>query len=100
MQFQVVFQNRGQQLTGRSQEPNTFGQAGVPYLYANVRGSLFADGSVRFIKTYDGTGQVSHSVEYAGTINYSTGTIAGTWSITGSNGQTTTGLFEIRKNAE
>jgi hypothetical protein len=92
VQFQFDIETRGARVTGRSQEPNTFGEAGVPYLYATINGTVTPDGQLRFTKTYDGTGRVSHSVEYEGIIDYSTGTLSGTWHIGATRGQ-----FEMQK---
>ena len=76
----------GDRLTGRITEPNTFGAAGVPFLYANVQGFISGD-TVRFTKTYDGTGGQSHSVPYEGVLDAAHRQITGTWALSGTGGQ-------------
>jgi hypothetical protein len=67
------------EVTGRAKEPATFGNGTSSYLYANIVGSI--DGNhVFFTKTYDGTGGVTHSVQYQGTIDRD-GSISGSWRI-------------------
>ena len=69
---------------GRSEEPNTFGDASAPKLspiwHAN---SLLISPGQNFVisKTYDGTGKVSHPVIYSGTMSADLSEITGEWSI-------------------
>ena len=68
---------------GRTSEPNTFGNRSASQLFANVSGAINGS-SISFTKTYDGTGGVSHSVVYRGTI---VGNImSGTWTVGGRSG--------------
>lgn len=78
--FQASFTAKGAGFTGGTIEPNTFGDPGVLFLTANVSGAAAAGGEVNFVKTYDGTGGQSHSVEYAGEYD-SSGCIEGIWRI-------------------
>ena len=65
-------------VSGRTTERNTFGNKSASHLYGNVRGTI-SGSSIAFTKTYDGTGGVSHSVEYRGSI--SGNSMSGTWTI-------------------
>ena len=56
----------GASFTGDMAEINTFAKENTPQLFSTVRGSIDSGGFVRFTKTYDGTGGVSHSVQYQG----------------------------------
>ena len=67
-------------LTGRITEPNTFGDPSASRLYAEIEGTVTGDGTVSFVKTYDGTGGVSHSIDYRGKLDRTTMTITGKWS--------------------
>ncbi|MGH6779619.1 MAG: caspase family protein [Bradyrhizobium sp.] len=69
---------------GRSEEPNTFGNRGARKLFANLSCSVnsLAPGRVITIKkTYDGTGGVSYSVIYTGTVSRDLRSISGRWAI-------------------
>jgi hypothetical protein len=70
-------------VTGRTSEPNTFGNKSARQLFGNVRGTISGN-SVSFTKTYDGTGGVNHSVQYSGTI--SGNSMSGRWSIGSTSG--------------
>jgi hypothetical protein len=72
-------------ITGRMSEPNTFGTAGVPFLYASVDGWIHGR-AVQFTKTYDGTGGQNHSVQYSGYLDRAHRTITGTWQLQGGLG--------------
>ena len=90
VEFQVRVNARGESFSGQMSEPNTFGDASSPTLYARVEGTI--EGKlVRFRKTYDGTGGERHSIDYVGFLNRSTNTIKGKW-----NTDTTRGNFLIR----
>lgn len=71
-------------LSGRTQEPNTFGNKSAASLFANVQGSVQGSG-IRFTKTYDGTGGVNHSVSYSGTLGSDGKSMNGTWRIGNDN---------------
>lgn len=75
--------------SGRSEEPNTFGDRSVPRLFANLSCSVtsLSPGQViTIVKTYDGTGGVSHSVLYTGTVSPDMRTIYGRWAIKSTRG--------------
>ncbi|MEC9368503.1 MAG: caspase family protein, partial [Pseudomonadota bacterium] len=68
------------QISGFITEPNTFGKPGSANLYASFTGYVVGN-SLQWKKTYDGTAGVSHSVEYAGTLDRKTRRIKGHWTI-------------------
>ena len=70
-------------VSGRTTERNTFGKPPATHLFGNVRGTINGS-SIAFTKTYDGTGGVSHSVEYRGRI--SGNSMSGSWSIGSTSG--------------
>jgi hypothetical protein len=80
-------------VSGRTTEPNTFGNKSASQLFGNVRGTINGS-SAAFTKTYDGTGGVSHSVEYRGTI--SGNAMSGNWTI----GRTSGGFSVTRVGAQ
>jgi len=70
----------GPTFTGATHEA-AIGQTGAPLtLFANLSGSQ-TGASVEFLKTYDGTGGWTHSVNYAGELNSDGSEIEGTWRI-------------------
>ena len=76
--------------SGSGEELNTFGDKSVPKLYANLACSvatLSPGQQITITKTYDGTGGVSHSVTYAGTVSADLRTISGQWSINATRGE-------------
>ena len=75
----------GTHLSGSIREPNTFGDDTSTVLIARVDGEIEGE-SVHFIKTYDGTGGVSHSVEYQGLLDRDGVTVHGRWFIDESSG--------------
>jgi hypothetical protein len=82
VQFIFTFSQTG--CSGRSEEPNTFGDRSAPKLFANLScsvTSLSAGQLITIVKTYDGTGGVSHSVLYTGTVSPDLHTIYGRWAI-------------------
>ena len=89
--FTMDLSTSGTQFTGRSTEPNTFGHAGARFLYANIRGEVVGN-VVRYVKTYDGTGGQSHSINYTGRFNSAWSEVVGTWRI-----GTASGYFELRR---
>ena len=69
---------------GFIKEANTFGKEGVPWLHAVIKGRFDKDTrELRFTKTYDGSAEVVHGVQYRGTINTDGDKIRGTWEIPG-----------------
>jgi hypothetical protein len=79
--FTMEASGRSGVFRGRITEPNNFGDASARQLFGNVSGRTLEDGTVTFTKTYDGTGGISHSVEYAGRIDESGRIITGRWRI-------------------
>ena len=69
----------GTSFYGQIIEPNTFGNSGNRFLYSDVDGQIYKDGSIRFYKYYDGSGGVSHMVQYDGW--FTNHGIEGTWSV-------------------
>jgi len=88
--FQVTFDDGapGGDFTASVIEPNTFGNNTAHFLQATVQGSV-SDGRLSMLKTYDGTGGVSHAVAYNGVV-LSERRIVGIWNVQGGSGQ-----FEI-----
>lgn len=70
----------GASFAGKIAEPATFGSGTSQYLFANFYGELNSD-KVSFIKVYDGTSGVSHSVNYQGMIRNDVSGIKGNWTI-------------------
>lgn len=91
--FQVMLHCEKNSCKGKSHEPNAFGDRTVEELKANWTGSI--SGSVIFFKkTYDGTGGVSHSVTYDGSIMPGTKpSMEGQWSAEGAHGP-----FSLKKD--
>lgn len=86
----------GLKFEGLMSEPATFGNRTSGFLFAKVTGTV--DGPrVRYTKTYDGTGGVTHSVNYQGVLDRQAGALRGDWSIESPNGKTT-GTFEAAKS--
>lgn len=80
----------GSKFAGKIAEPATFGSGTSKYLFANVFGEIGSN-RVNFIKVYDGTGGVSHSVNYQGILRNNISGINGNWAI----GEVT-GPFEMQ----
>ncbi|MGH1350445.1 MAG: caspase family protein [Methyloligellaceae bacterium] len=70
---------------GDVSEPNTFGRKTSKNLYANFQGKIQGN-KVSWIKKYDGTGGVRHSVRYKGTLDRGKRRITGTWHIGSGSG--------------
>ncbi|WP_218279777.1 hypothetical protein, partial [Pseudomonas sp. FW305-E2] len=62
--FVVHLSEKDAKLTGKVVEPNTLSDSPVKQLRADIRGTVDPDLTISFTKTYDGTGGVSHSVQY------------------------------------
>jgi hypothetical protein len=90
VEFTLKLDADGGRCIGRTQEPNTFGDKSATHLFGNVScvsagvqpGRIF-----RFHKQYDGTGGVSHAVEYSGVVAEDGNTITGQWQIGSGTGQ-------------
>ena len=72
-------------ISGFVSEPNTFGDSTSKNLYATFLGTV-AGNTIEWLKTYDGTAGVSHSVKYSGTLDRAAKSIEGRWSIDGVTG--------------
>ncbi len=76
----------GVHFAGRMTEPNTFGNSRARFLYADFEGQVNPDGSVYFIKFYDGSGNVGHGVEYHGRFGNRGNALKGSWRIGNAHG--------------
>jgi hypothetical protein len=90
VEFQMKLRATGSGFSGASVEDNTFGDASVLFLTANIGGSAGPGRAVQFTKTYDGTGGQSHSVQYSGALDSTGKCIVGKWRI-----DTATGPFKM-----
>jgi hypothetical protein len=86
VKFQVKLRSDGARLSGGTIEANTFGDATALFLTAMVSGAVDGDGSVRFTKTYDGTGGQTHSVQYSGKLDPTGRCVHGAWVLGHSTG--------------
>ena len=83
--FTATLSISGNRVAGTMVEPNTFGEQDVVFLLSDVAGTVNGE-RVVFIKTYDGSGGVSHSVRYEGVLSSNGRRIAGSWSLDGARG--------------
>jgi hypothetical protein len=67
-------------ITGSVAEPATFGNREQAWLRATIAGQVRRD-TIEFVKTYDGTGGVDHSVTYRGELDRDNGLILGRYTI-------------------
>jgi len=84
---------------GHVKEINTFGEKSAPYLYAAVScptAAIPPGGEFRFHKQYDGTGGVSHGVDYDGVVSADGNTITGKWTIITATSRST-GQFSMTR---
>lgn len=82
----------GTRLTGGMVEVNTIGDFKQNlFLTSTIEGTVSGN-NVVFVKKYDGTGGVYHSVRYSGTVSANGRTIKGTFDASGS-----TGTFEFAR---
>jgi hypothetical protein len=92
VEFSLVLKSDGSKVVGKMMERNTFGDKQVIALFANINGVV--DGqTIKFYKTYDGSGSVNHSVLYELNFANEHRLARGTWTI----GERSTGLVEILK---
>ncbi len=87
----------GNRFSGMISEPATFGDGTSRFLFAGVRGTV-KGGIVSFVKTYDGTGGQTHSVNYQGTLEPASRAINGGWTIVVGGRTNATGFFDARQN--
>ena len=78
--FRLKLRQRGAELIGRSDEPQTFGAPGAGILHADWVGRISSEGLLAFVKTYDGTGGQTHSIQYTGRL-VAPNRIEGRWNI-------------------
>jgi hypothetical protein len=81
--FVAILVDSGGSFTGTIHEPCTTRSVPGGMLYATLHGRR-AGAVVAFKKTYDGTGNWTHSVEYEGGLNSDWTEIEGRWRIPGS----------------
>lgn len=80
----------GPEFAGKMAETNNFGDPNDAHLWADIFGE--EDGNhIHFIKVYNGTGGVSHTVNYSGRY-LSARRIVGSWEVNGG-----TGRFEMSR---
>ncbi len=95
--FWVIMVQNESELFGFAKELNTFGTEEVPWLHAMLKGSVDkATGKIRFTKSYDGTGEQNHDVEYRGRVAENGTKVQGTWKIPDQRGADFT-LEKVRK---
>lgn len=94
--FSLYVVHKGARLAGFIKEPKTFGEGEDPWLHATITGKVVPEsGEFSFIKTYDGTGKISHDVEYTGRLTDAGRTLNGRWEVRSDWG----GKFTLRKAA-
>jgi len=85
--FQVTLRDdAGPAISGSIVENNGFGDMNSPFLLATFSGRTQGV-NVSFIKSYDGTGGVAHSVSYEGRLLSNGRRIVGAWTTEGLSGQ-------------
>lgn len=83
----TIAPSQGDRLTGTVIETNALSSGrGVLFLTSRVSGSV-VNGVVSFVKTYDGSGGVSHSVSYSGRMDATGRRIAGSYDAGGATGR-------------
>lgn len=92
--FEARLVQRGRALDGTMFETNTFGDTGAALFLTSDLSGAVSGADVRFTKTYDGSGGVSHSVEYSGRVDSSGRRITGTFVLAEGGG----GRFEMVRN--
>ena len=87
----------GSQFRGMISEPATFGDGTSKFLFAHIEGTVERE-RVSFIKTYDGTGGQTHSVNYRGVLGSGNSSFRGGWVIEKDARIVANGGFEVRQN--
>lgn len=91
--FTLTFEGSSSSLTGSVVELNAFGDSNQAlFLTSDLYGSL-SGRTVSFTKVYDGSGGVSHSVAYEGTLSSDGRRIQGTYYLNGAEA----GRFELAR---
>lgn len=85
--FDMKLKSAGATFSGTATEVNIFGGSDVLFLTSMIQGTIKADGSVSFVKTYDGAGGVSHSVAYTGKLDDTGRRIRGSYQADGATGK-------------
>jgi len=94
VEFKLLVIHDGQKLIGFTKETNTFGRQTEPWLHADIVGRLDEKrGKLTFTKTYNGTAEVDHTVQYSGAISADLTSVEGDWDIPGK----ISGRFTLRK---
>lgn len=88
--FVARIEESGGALSGTLMEPNTIGWS-TEELEAVLRGSRQGK-SVDFTKTYDGSSDAAHAVDYVGQLSDDGNSVTGVWSL-----QDLDGTFEMRR---
>jgi hypothetical protein len=81
--FTFHLEDSPQGLSGKSREPNTFGEKSAPELKADLTGYSSPSGQFHIYKKMDGTGGVTHTIEYDGQLSEDGRSAAGQWFIPG-----------------
>jgi len=97
VRFSLYMVHQGARLVGYIKEAKTFGEGDDPWLHAAVTGKVSPEtGEISFIKTYDGTGNNWHGVEYSGRLAEAGRAINGRWEVSREWG----GKFSLRRPAQ
>lgn len=80
--FNVQIEEVGSAFTGALQEPNLLHPGRAPVVTAEIEG-VRNGAQVSFAKFYDGSGGMSHAVQYDGTADAALERIEGRWTIPG-----------------
>jgi hypothetical protein len=80
--FTATLMELGPYLSGSTHEPNESHRGDADDLFAFIEGARNGR-SIRFVKTYDGSGGWSHSVAYEGKLSNDGTEIEGHWAIEG-----------------
>jgi outer membrane protein assembly factor BamE (lipoprotein component of BamABCDE complex) len=86
VEFTLTVSGSAEGFVGRMWEPATFGNGTSDKLFADISGQVTPSGDIRFTKKYDGTGGVSHSVTYEGSLDEMGRTVEGRWALGASSG--------------
>lgn len=85
--FNMKLTSAGATFSGTATEVNIFGGDDVLFLTSMIQGTIKPDGSVSFVKTYDGAGGVSHSVSYTGQLDDTGRRIRGAYRVDAASGK-------------
>jgi hypothetical protein len=104
VRFAMRIAQNGNAFSASTREPNTFAEndpkvnPNEPYLYARCVGRFSpGTGGVDWTKTYDGTANVDHAVQYAGTLDRGQTSIDGTWRLQLPGQAPISGRFTLKK---